>query len=119
MKHEVAWTKDILNKFVGYGHLNKEQRLIMRLRTADNTDKEIAFEVGISVPTYYRRIAELKSIYDRVQKEHPEMPKRNILNEKLFRVDNIENATEFIENCNFDKYYIEMKFIRKHRKNEA
>lgn len=115
MRHQVAWSEEVLQDFIKYGRLDAEQRKIMRLRTADNSDIEIADEIGISIPTYYRRIKELKSIYDKVQKEHPEMPPRNILNEKLFSIDNEEYGIEFIKNCNFDKYYIELKLVRKNR----
>lgn len=118
MKHEVAWTKEVLEDFIKYGELNAEQRKIMRLRTADNTDLEIASDCGISVATYYRRIKELKGIYDKIQKEHPEMPLRTTLNEKLFRLDTVEEAIDFGKNFNFDKYYMEIKIIRKqNRKN--
>lgn len=116
MVHEVAWTSSVLNKFIVYGNLNEDDRKIMRLRTADNTDIEIADELGISVATYYRRIKKLKGIYDHVQKEHSEMPPRKILNEKLFRLDTLESSQEFIDNFNFDKYYIELRVIRKCRK---
>lgn len=119
MKHDLAWSKEVLTDFIQYGNLTEEQRKIMRLRTADNTDLEIAHDVGISVSTYYRRVKELKSIYDRVQKEHPEMPPRNRLNEKLFIIDNSHYGIEFVNNCNFDKYYIELKIIQKKKKIEV
>lgn len=115
MVHEVAWTKSVLNKFIIYGNLTNEQRKIMRLRTADNTDIEIADEMGFSVSTYYRRLRKLKKIYDRVQKEHPEMPLREELNEKLFRIDNLKYGIEFLKNFNFSKYSIELKIVRKCR----
>lgn len=114
MKHEIEWDVDTLSKFIKLGKLNKEQIQIMRLRTSDNTDREIADEVGISVATYYRRIVELKYIYDKIQAEFPnELPERKHLNEKQFRINTAEELMSFADNTNFDKYYIKMEFIRK------
>ena len=63
MKHEVNWNADIIINFVKYGKLNNEQIKIMQLRTSNHSDIEIAQKCNISVPTYYRRVKELKKIY--------------------------------------------------------
>lgn len=120
MKSKIEWNVDMLANFIRLGHLTEEQKEIMRLRTSDNLDKEIADELGVSIATYYRRLAEIKAIYDKIQKENPEIfPERRKIKQKEFRINTSEELISFAENTNFDKYYIKMQFIRKaNRKKE-
>lgn len=114
MKHEVPWNKEVLDKFIEYGKLNEEQRKIMRLRVKNHTDYEIASEMNFSVATYYRRVDELKRIYDKIQKEHKELPKRELLNSRLFEFLEYKNIKEFIDHIDFEEYKLELRIIRKH-----
>ena len=113
--HEIPWDKEILTNFIKYGNLTDEQREIMKLRTSNHTDIEIAEIMHFGTTTYYKRVEELKRIYDNVVNENPElnMPQRKYLNSKLFAFYTRENALDFINHVDWENEKLEIKIIRK------
>lgn len=113
MVHEVPWNVNILNTFIVDGNLTPEERKIMKLRSLDFSDVEIADELGFSISTYYRRVRVLKKKYDNLRTFHPELPERLTIKETSFDFFTKEDALEFVNNADFDDYILEMKLKKK------
>lgn len=76
MSHQVIWTKFIVERFIEYGGLTKEEEMIMRTRAAGWTRTEQAMKFGMSLATVDRIIRRLKTKYDHVQKYDVFLPPR-------------------------------------------
>lgn len=82
MSHQVIWTKDTLENFLEWSGINDRialgdskaviQEGIMRTRVANFTIVKQAETFNCSVDCVKKYIAELKILYDEVQKQHPE-----------------------------------------------
>lgn len=72
----MLWTKLVLERFIELGNLTARQEHIMRTRASGYTIKEQSEMLGYSVQTIKREIANLKRIYDVVQRQDPLLPPR-------------------------------------------
>lgn len=80
MYHEVDWTEERINNFIKYGNLSKKQALLLTMKAEEYQAKDIQAKLdGISKTTIYRKIGELKLIYDKLSANDPVMfPPRRI-----------------------------------------
>lgn len=77
MSHQVLWTDKLTEAFIEKGALSEDEAYIMRSRARGYTVTQQAMELNKSPATIARMIKTLKSKYDAVQKEYPDMfPKR-------------------------------------------
>jgi len=73
MSNEVVWTEKVLEEFIKKGNLNPEQEYIMRSRCHKTPVSQQATYLNCSESSVHRKIAEIKKVYDAVQKEYPEI----------------------------------------------
>ena len=73
---KIIITKQLLDKFIQEGCLSKEEAFIMRTRIEGWSRQEQAAALNTSLSSIDRRIKRLKKVYDEVQKNNPEFPKR-------------------------------------------
>lgn len=82
MYHEVNWTEERINNFIKFGNLSKNQALLISMRANEASLKDILAEKefhGCSRTTIYRKLGELKLLYDKLSANDPIMfPSRKI-----------------------------------------
>lgn len=84
MSKQVPWNKIILETFIEEAMLTKEEEMIMRTRVAGWSRTKQSLELGMSVSTVDRIIADLKRKYDNVQKYNPLLPPRKASKEETW-----------------------------------
>lgn len=84
MSRQVVWTLDTLNNFRKYGCLTDFQYEVLKTRISGMTQQSQAFFFNCSISVIRRTVSDLKVLYDKVQKEHPELfePRKNNVYEK-------------------------------------
>lgn len=88
MSKQVPWNKIILETFISEALLTKEEEEIMRTRVAGWSRTKQAMELGMSLSTVDRHIANLKRKYDSVQKYNPILPPRRSSAEETWMDEN-------------------------------
>lgn len=88
MSKQVPWNKIILETFISEALLTKEEEAIMRTRVAGWSRTKQAMELGMSLSTVDRHIANLKQKYDSVQKYNPILPPRRSSEEETWMDEN-------------------------------
>lgn len=73
MKHQIAWTKNLTEKFIELAMLSDDEAYIMRSRVKGETVTQQALTLHKSEATIHRMIKKLKDKYDIVQKENPDV----------------------------------------------
>lgn len=76
MSKQVPWNKVVLEEFISLAALTKEEEIIIRTRVAGWTRTRQALELGFSLSSVDRIIANLKRKYDDVQKYSAILPPR-------------------------------------------
>lgn len=84
MAKQVPWNKIILEEFINLAMLTEDEEAIMRTRVAGWTRTRQSIELGMSLATVDRHIAQLKLKYDSVQKYSPILPPRKESAEELY-----------------------------------
>lgn len=88
MSKQVPWNKIILETFIEEAMLSKDEEMIMRTRVAGWSRTKQALELGMSISTVDRIIADLKKKYDNVQKYNPLLPPRKSSKEETWMDEN-------------------------------
>lgn len=88
MSNQVPWNKIILETFIDEALLTKEEEMIMRTRVAGWSRTKQAMELGMSISTVDKHIANLKAKYDNVQKYNPLLPPRKSSKEETWMDNN-------------------------------
>lgn len=85
MSHQVNWTQDKLEFFIEKALLNEDEEFIMRTRCKGWTITMQALHLNKSESTVHAMIKKLKSKYDEVQRENPEvLPERKFSAQETF-----------------------------------
>ena len=89
MAKQVPWNKIIVERFIELAMLEGTlSEKILRMRVAGWTIRRQALEFNVSESTVHRIVADLKKIYDNVQKYDPVLPKRKASKTELYMDEN-------------------------------
>lgn len=76
MTKQIYWTKAIVDAFIEEGNLNTRQETIIRSRAKGETIPKLAADLHLSIDQVNKDIADLKKIYDVVQRGCSKLPPR-------------------------------------------
>lgn len=77
MKHQVPWSKTLLNDFIEEGLLTKTETDLMKLRVRNESVQYQAQTLNVSTATIDRMVVKLKIKYDQLHEQFPDrFPKR-------------------------------------------
>jgi len=84
MSRQVIWTLETVQNFKKYGNLTDFQYAVLETRISGMTQVSQAYYFSVSLSVIKKTISDLKVIYDKCQREHPELfnPRRNNVYEK-------------------------------------
>lgn len=89
MSHQVLWTDKLTEEFVKRAALSDDEAYVMRTRARGYTVTQQALALGVSESTIHRMISKLKTKYDAVQKENPDIfPLRKVSKVEKFMDEN-------------------------------
>ena len=89
MSHQILWTDKLTEEFIKCAALSDNEAYIIRTRARGYTVTQQAMYLGLSESTVHRMIAKLKTKYDAVQKEQPDLfPVRKVSKTEQFMDEN-------------------------------
>ena len=84
MAHQVLWTKAVEEEFIEKANLNDQQIALLRSRIRGDTITKQADMFHTSTATISRQIAQLKLLYDAVQRDSDTLPPRKFSAKELY-----------------------------------
>lgn len=76
MTRQIYWTKKIVDTFIEEGNLNERQETIVRGRARGDSILKLSQALHLSIDQVNKDIADLRKVYDVVQKDCMVLPPR-------------------------------------------